>query len=268
MTLVRPFSFEEDPQSRNQESGDSQSHELVFIANGETDDFIVHNYAIFTAPTAVARPTGILYRTGIRVESIGWALYRVTANYGSRKATPGSYTFNFDTTGATINIKCAKSHIKSYPVDGDWHKGALNVKKDGDVEGADIVIPALKLTYTFKQPQGIVTEDYANQLARVTGTTNLNPYRVYAAGELLFVGGTGSDGSDAEAEVSYQFIASQNVTGISIGGISGIAKNGHDYAWVEFEDDVHSGEAVQRPKRVHVDLIYDSTDFASALGWS
>lgn len=262
------FSFEEDPTSRRQESGDTQSHELSYIATGELDDSVVHSYAIFTTPTAVARPTGILYRTGIQVESMGWAIYRVIATYGPRKATPGSYTFTFDTTGATVNIKCAKTHLKSYPTDGQWHDGAINVDKEGKVEGADIIIPALKLTYAFKQPRGIVTGSYARQLARATGRTNANPYLEYEAGELLFAGATGSDGTDAEAEVAYQFLASQNLSGITISGIADIAKNGHDLIWFEFDDHVHSGEAVQRVSRAHVELVYDSIDFASALGWS
>ncbi len=262
------FSFEETPESRSQESGDNQYHELVYTASGEFDDAQVHSYALSLAPLTVARPTGTLYRTGIVVEPVGHKLYEVRARYGRH----GSATFTFDTTGATVNVQCAKEHRGSYTAagaDGDGnHSGAIKVREGGDVQGADIVIPALKLTYTYRHPRGVVNETYAKTLAGATGCTNLNPFRGFSPGELLFFGASGSDGTDAEAEVSYQFIASQNVVGMSIGAITGIAKDGHDYVWVEFEDAVVNGRACKVPLRANVERVYDPIDFASVLGWS
>ncbi len=262
------FSFEETPESRTQQSGDSENHELIYKAAGEFDDYNVHGYAYSLTPLTVARPTGILYRTSVNVTPDGFKQYIVRVSYGKKGKSVGTIGFSFDTTGATVNIKCAKSHVASYPDDGDWHKGAINVKKDGEVEGADIIIPALKMTYTFKHPAGVITEDFARSIAGVTGTTNSGEFRGFQIGELLFAGASGSDGTDADAECAYQFIASQNATGLTVGGIASIAKAGHDYAWVEFDDDIHDGESVQRAKRVHVELVYYQTDFASAFGWS
>lgn len=264
------FTFEETPESR-QESSNPPSYTLIYKATGEHDDAVVHAHALAATPSIVFRPTGTLYRKDVQREPDGWAQHIVTVPYGpldSSSLPAGSYTFDFDTTGATVKITAAKEHIESYPVSGDPHKGAIGVKADGEVEGADIIIPALKMTYTFKQPQGIVDEAFARNIAAITGRTNLNPFRGFAAEELLFIGGAGSDGTDSEADVAYQFIASANEASLTIGDITGIVKAGHHYAWVEFKDEVDAGQAVRQPKRVNIEKVYDSVDFATALGWS
>lgn len=265
-----PIDMQETPDSR-MESMLPSSFTLRYRITGEQDQDAVAYYAIASTPTAALRPTGILYRQNIEIEPDGWANYLVTVPYGPLARDPGSISFSFDTTGATINIKAAKEHVATYDsggvAAGDWHKGAIGVKGDGEVEGAEIVVPALKLSYGFRHPQGQVNESFARSLASVTGTTNSTTFRGFAAGELLFIGATGSDGTDAEAELQYQFIASQNESGISIGEVTSIVKQGHHYAWVEFKDEVTAGEAVRQPKRVHIERVYNSTNFAAVFGW-
>lgn len=261
------FSFEEMPDSRSFQA-EPASYTLKYKADGEHDDAIVQAYALAATAVAAFTPAGTLYRQNVQVEPDGWGQYIVTVPYASRKKTTGDYTWSFDTSGATVKIKAAKEHIASYPDDGDWHKGAIGVKADGEVEGVDIVIPALALTVTFNHPSGIVTLDYAKSLAQATGTTNSSTFLGFAAGELLFLGASGSDGSEAPASVSFKLAASQNVTDLSFGDITSIVKQGHHVAWVEFEDDIDTGEAVRPPKRVHIDRVYNSTDFASVFGWS
>jgi len=268
--MDRVFSFVETPDSR-QETGVPPSLTLNYLALGVQDDEYVYNYALSNTPLTIIRGGNLLVRKDIRKDPAGWGQYRITVPYGLRDkidVPSGSFTFSFDTTGATIKIKAAKEHIASYPDDGDWHKGAIGVKEDGDVEGADIIIPALKLTYSFKHPAGVVDEAFARYIASITGRVNLNGWRGYQPGELLFAGGSGSDGSDAEADVAYQFIASGNEDNLSIGDISGIVKAGHHYAWVEFQDDVDTGEAIRPPKRVNIERVYDAIDFATGFGFS
>lgn len=268
------FQFEETPDSR-QETAEPPTYTLVYKAVGETDDTIVQSYAYNATPIAVYRPSGVLYRKDIRREPDGWGQYLVTVPYGKldKKSTPtGSASFSFSTRGATINIKAAKAHVASYPGGSASHKGAIGVKRSGDgsydVEGADIIIPALRLTYSFKHPMGVVTENFARTLASVTGRTNSATFRGFAAGELLYAGCDGSDGTDAEATIDYELIASGNEASLTIGEITGIVKEGHHIAWIEFEDDVDSGSPIHAPKVVHVERVYDSFDFATVFGWS
>ena len=74
--------------------------------------------------------------------------------------------------------------------------------------------------------------------------------------------------TEAEADVSYQFISVPNESSLTIGEITGIVKEGQHVAWVEFEDEVHSGSPVKQAVRVHVDRVYDVLDFAAFFGWS
>ncbi len=264
------YSFEETPAS-GQATTEPPTYTLIYKSVGEPSDFLVHQYALSLSPLTVARPTGVLYRKDVRCDPDGWNQYLVTVTYGRKEKnnTPvGSYTFDFDTTGGVVKVKVAREHLASYPDDGDWHKGVIGVKADGEAEGVDIVIPACKLTYNFRHPEGTVDEAFARAMSNATGYTNLNPFRDFPAGELLFMGAVGSDGSEAEATVGYQFVASANKDDLTMGEIAGIVKDGHAYAWAEIKDEIESGEAVRQAKRVHVERVYDPLDFASVFGWS
>lgn len=262
------FTFEETPESR-QETADTYT--LIYKAVGEQDDAIVQAYAINATPAMVHRPTGTMYRQDIRRDPDGWKQYRVTVNYGMLDATPfnvGGSSFTFDTTGGTSNVKQAREHIATYPPTVDGHGGSIGVRDDGAVEGVDIVIPALKLTYTYRHPQGVITEAYVRSLAAVTGMVNSLPFRGYEAGELLFVGASGSDGSQSEADVTYTFVASKNATGITRGAVTGINKGGHELVWEQTGSEVGAdGKAKQKVFAVHVERVYDSFNFAAVFGW-
>lgn len=263
------FTFEEAPNSR-QQAMEPASFTSIWVADGEQDDYTVAAYAQLFTAAAVLTPQGTLYRQDVRVDPEGYQLYRVTVTYGPKQRSTGSYTWDFDTTGGTVKVKAAKQHIESYPTSGNPHKGSIGVKPDGDVDGADIIIPALKINVRFRHPNGVITLAQAKALAAVTGTVNSVPFldSEFDAGELLFLGASGSDGSDAEAEVTYSFAASQNVASLTIGEIASIVKDGHHYAWVEFKDAVESGEAAVQPKAVHVERLYEEIDWSSIFGWS
>lgn len=261
------FSFEETPDSRAF-AAEPGSYTLKYKADGEHDDSLVQAYAIAATPSSVFTPIGQLFRQNVQVDPDGWSQYVVTVPYGKRQNAIGSLDFSFDTTGGTARVRCAKEHIASFPDDGTWNDGAIGRKPDGDVEGVDIIIPAMKLSYTFKHPTGVVDEAYARSLHNITGMTNSATFRGFAAGELLFFGATGSDGTNAEASVTYQLLASPNVTDLTFGSISSVVKQGWHVASVEFEEDVDTGEPVTKPKRVSVDRVYDAVSFADYFGWS
>lgn len=263
------FSFNETPASR-QSTYSPPSLTLIYKAVGEVDDGQVGSYAIAATPSVVYTAAGTLYRQNIQLDPEGYAQYLVTIPYGPKQKANGSYSFTFDTTGATVTVKAAKEHIASYPAGdpADPHKGAIGVTANGDVEGTEIVIPALKFTVNFRHPQGVITLAQARHLARQTGKTNTDEFLGFAAGELLFLGASGGDGTETEAEVAYQFAASENVSDLSFGEISGVTKKGHHYAWIEFKDAASDGQASTQPRRVHVERVYGEVAFATALGWS
>lgn len=221
-----------------------------------------------TAGAIITPDLGTLWRQDMRFTAAGYAKYDVEIPYSAIKRETGSYTWSFDTTGATVHITTAKEHVKTYPSDMDIHKGSIGVQSDGSVEGAEIVIPALKLNVTYRHPHGVITIPFIKNLARVTGRTNNDAFLTFQPGELLYLGSTGSDGTESDAEVTHQFAASENASDLSFGDIASIVKKGHDYAWVEHQRKVEDDKGAVQPVRVHVERVYDETSFSTALGFS
>lgn len=244
---------------------------MVFVAWGEQNNAVVHSHAVANTAVFFDTPYGRLYRQSIDIEPIGYANYTVTVPYARRSRETGTFSFTFDTTGGTVHITAGKQHVQSFPQIAnldDPHKGSIGVTKDGEIEGCDIVVPACKFTYTFRHPEGEVDELFALDLARNTGKTNLNQWRVFRPGEALFMGATGTDGVNTEAELTYSILASENAGNLSIGEIVNVVKRGHDYLWVEFKPAVAGGKAATQPFRVHVERVYDAVDFATVFRWS
>jgi hypothetical protein len=259
------FSFSERPDSRSTTSN-PPTYTSRWGAYGTQDAAFVKAYAIGATPAMVSTIQGTLYRQDIIVDPGGFEIFYVQVAYGVEKRELGSWRFNFDTTGGTLHIKSSKSTVNSYGTSPPDHKQLIGYNGD-EVEGCEIVIPALKINVFYSHPLGIVTISKAKQLAQYTGTVNSASFLGFAAGEVLFLGATGSDGTDVEAEVQYQFACSQNATGLTIGDISGIAKQGHDYLWIRFKDAVSGLYAVKQPQFVYIERVYDRTDLATVLGF-
>jgi hypothetical protein len=178
----------------------------------------------------------------------------------------GQWSFSFDTTGGSFHIKASKETVNSYGTDPPDFKQLIGVNGD-DVDGADVVIPSLKINVNYKHPAGVVSIAFAKTLARLTGRVNSSEFLTFAAGEVLYLGSTGSDGSDVEAEVGYQFACEENLQGQVIGAITDIQKDGWDISWIRWKDAVDGGLPVKNPEFIYVERVYDRVDLASALGF-
>jgi hypothetical protein len=258
------FRFKERPTSRK--SG-KDSYTLEYSAAGSTDDAFVRAYALAGSPALVSTGDGTLYRQDLQVDWSGREIAYITVPYGPRKKENGQFRLSFDTTGGTLNIKLAKSHVATYPAAGaPNHGGAIGVNGD-NVEGAEIVVPALKLTGHFTHPAGIITIPQIKHLARCTGKVNSDSFLTFAAGEILFLGCSGSEGTDSPTEIGYQFACSENLQNTVIGGINVAAKDGWDVAWIQFKDAVDGGKPIKPPAFIHVERVYERIALATALGF-
>lgn len=193
--------------------------------------------------------------------------------YQSRVPFESQIKWSWDTTGGTVKMTTSRATSR-YAIAGRIapdHRGAIGVKGK-EVEGVDRVIPALKLTATFRHLAGSATINNANFLAYIktiaglTGSTNNAVWQTFAIGELLFLGCSGEFVPDKDTEIQYHFAASKNATGLTIGQIANITKAGHDYLWVSYEAALDSGAGnalAQRPTFAYVERIYDSADFTA-----
>lgn len=256
--------FQEIPESRSM-TMDPPTITTKWICEGIHDSATVAGTALSATPNIFAHPLGVIYRQDIQIQEMGNALYQWTVPYGRRKIESGSYRFEFDTMGGTVHITAGK-HIQVYPAGKPTHNGLIGVKGD-DVEGIDIVIPAMRVIVHFKHPAGVITPAQIRVLSRLSGAVDTGGFFGWAPYETLFLGAQGSEGSDIETEISYHFGMSENLSGATIGGIAGIAKKGWDVAWVAWEDAVESGKAAPKAEYVNVVRVYKERNLSSFLGF-
>ena len=253
------------------------SAQLVWTVWGSTDHDSCRDYLL---------DEGIVpeFYDGLVFKKISWEheghdTWTFTADYvhpevKDRQQTldTGDYTFSFDTGGGTVKRTVSKATTK-YPKSGETapdFKGAISVTKNNSeqtVEGVDIGIPSLKFSIRKRFPLATLTLDYVNLLHSMTFTTNNASFLGFAAGELLFIGASGQEATDGDPEITFNFLASPNDSDLTIGDITGVAKNGHEYLWVYFEEkeDSAANMTVKQPKACYVEKVYDASNFG-ALG--
>lgn len=261
------FSFEERPISRAS-SGQEPEITLNYVATGTQDEQYVHSFALAATPSVYSTIYGLLFRQDVQIEPAGFNVWYVAVPFAKNKRDIGSFHLNFDTTGGTAVIKAAKAKGKVYTAAGaaDNDKRVIGVNGD-NVEGAEITIPSLKLTARFTHPAAVITIPKIKQLANITGMVNEKEFLEFDPGETLFLGCSGSEGTDAKTEVSYHFACSSNLQNEIIAGITVLEKDGWDFLWFEFADDTEDAEPVKKIKKIHVDKVYYRTDLGLALGF-
>jgi hypothetical protein len=210
------------------------------------------------------------------VEYLGddaWQLEVTYVKEGSEdpeEPSPLRRTRSFDTGGGTQHITQAEDETRFGP-NAPNQQRAIGV--DGDsVNGVDIVVPALTWTETYDVPHQFITDAYIKNLSKVTGTVNNATFRTFPAGEILFLGASGSQEWDSDKgegpwNLSFKFSQSPNagpgktLPALTIGSIAGIVKDGHDYMWVRYEDDVEANTLIKKPKAVYVNKVYRRENF-------
>lgn len=265
----------------------ASSYQKSYKIFGTADDTVLHA-AINAEISANGRywqypgaPGMSLMAESYSVSFLGDNAWQLTISYSKDGAEDGAEPLkrarSFDTTGGTQHITQACSvgsggtldFEKRYPSSATNMSGAIGVDSNG-VNGVDIVVPQLQWQESYDVPNAYVTAAYARGVAGITGTTNNASFRGFEAGEVLFLGCSGSQEWDDQKgkgpwSLSYRFVASKNVTGQTIGSISGIEKKGHEYLWVRYEDAVSGSSLIKQPKAVYVSKVYKDSDF-SLLG--
>ena len=220
-----------------------------------------------------------LSRTSVDVEEVGPQVFYVDVHYGTpdkKEPEAGDYRWSFSTTGGSKHITQAIAHIASYKAGGDAgnpHKGAIGVTSDGkntNVEGVHVPDRNFKWTETHQLLYSSYDWSYAAIVDALTGRVTEATFRGKSAGTVLFEGAEGSRSSKDPLllEMTYHFAYSPSATGLAIGDITGVAKGGWQYLWVEYQT-VDSGDAdigiAQQPKAAHVEQVHYTGDF-SLLG--
>lgn len=195
------------------------------------------------------------------------AIWAVEVRYALGEMATGESSFSFDTTGGTQHITQSISTVNRYAASGSApnFQGAIGYNGES-VEGCDIITPEYRFTETHYIAAASVDGSYKASLFALTGQVNNASFKGLAAGECLFLGASGSlRDSGEDWEITFNFAASPNRTGLTVGSITGIAKKGWEYIWVEYGEDESNNRLVKVPVSVHVEQVYEEGDF-SGLG--
>jgi hypothetical protein len=248
---------------------DKLQAELAILANSD-------EYTTFTNGMQ-------LPRTQISADALGGGVWKGSVTWGTsqdnNKKTP---VIQFDTDGGTQKITQSLQTLGSYAfpltdvggspigVSGTVtnYNGAIGVTKDG-VEGVEVTVPTFKWTEKWWIPQSLCNAPYLKTLEAATGLTNLNAFRGFNQGEVLFLGASGGGNLGELWEVTFKFSASTDDDNLTVGSgaiqITGVNKPGWAYMWIRYLDKVDptSKFAVKVPQQANVEQVYDQTDFAA-----
>jgi len=250
--------------------GATESAEFLYTLRGVSSEGEARVLATNSTPTAY----GALQRRQIEVKPVhidttnaDACIWDVTVQYGAKDEPEAGDepTFSFDTTGGTQHITQSKQNISRTAASGSApdFKGAIGVTSNG-VEGVDITVPVYAFTYTYYLEPERVTQGFRAQIFNLTGKVNSGSFRGFAAGEVLFLGATGSVRRGEKWEITFRFAASQNRTNINVGGITVPSKKGWEYLWVRYaeQEDENAKTLVQQPIAAYVERVYDEADFS------
>lgn len=246
-----------------------KSIEIMYIVKDAADESAV----------ATAMDTGIpstidgLNRSDLSIEErIDNTTWHVKAQFVPPSFSPlptSDEVFTFNTTGGTLHTTQSIETVNRYsasgsPGDAPDFKGSIGF--DGkNLAGVTINIPTYAFTEQHFFSDATVNNAFKETLRDITGTVNNASFKGFDAGEVLFLGVTGSKTGSGNWSITYSFASNKNRSNFSIGDIGGITAFGWEHVWVRYEDDKSGDSLTKVPRAVYVEKVYETEDF-SQLG--
>ena len=211
-------------------------------------------------------------------ERINQSTWRVKAEYAPTESSSGddddgggdedSYSTSFDTGGGTMHMNQSLETTERTPNDAPDFGGAIGVDAEGNVAGVDVTMPVFNFEETHTLAGSVVNDSWKKKVASLTGTVNRSAFRGFAAGEVLFLGASGSKRSkkaSANWEITFRFAVSANRTGLRVGDLTIQNKRGWDYLWVSYKTAVagNGRSIVKKPAAAYVEKVYQDGDFGT-----
>jgi len=259
--------------SREEERAvDSAGITLKWIALFSTD-----HAAVYVATLIVAPPSFEGYRRQkVRCEPQTGGVWMCTVEYGFSAETqtedpeppetpdeskPLGPDYAIDITAAQVHINQSKQTISrtSYsPNNPPNYQGAINVTRDR-VEGTDVFAPKFEFTITVQRYPVLLP--YLRLIRSLVATTNKNKWRGFEAGELIYLGMTGTCKPGEVWSLTHKFAVGTNLADFDVGQITVPSKKAWQFLWVTYTDAVDQALLVQKPYAAYVERVYDESDF-------
>jgi hypothetical protein len=267
-----PISVDESAESREMEfdlKGSQRTQTRIAIVTGyaEAEDAAQAAVDLPSTPFPLLIPASMgkpaMAMIAAKAKPLTPNAWEIAFSYESRAYDDTealTWTFSGTTLGKTQLV--TQSYATSIYGSGAANFGsAINVDQNG-VKGVEIGIPGLEFQIEKTLAKGVLTLVYVMTLVNLTYKTNNAAFRNFAQGELLFLGAEFRNGSNQEVTVVFKFSASPNRTGLVFGTITGVAKKGHEYLWIDYEAWESGGFVIRRPRGVYVERVYEEGNFA------
>jgi hypothetical protein len=239
-----------------------------YYAAGTNNSATVKAYALANTPATVLTLEGTLWRNDIQVtpDADGGMVWEVDVFYGRVNRQVGSYSRRWEGTMGTERRFNSLATVASYPGSAPSYGKLIGVDEDR-IEGADFPVPSSMFVIEFKHPTGFFNDVQAANAEAIQGHVNSTIFFGRAAGEIMFWSFRGQEGTDAETTIEYTFVRKPNLTGLTVGTITGIDKRGHDHIWFRYTDAISEGRTVRIPQFAYVEQIAPYSDLAAVLGF-
>lgn len=207
-----------------------------------------------------------LVRNAISTDRVGPEAWELTVSYDALEPEVGDYKIMLGGNNGTV-VQTAAFAQQSYPASGETAPDfglAIDVQ-DGVPQGVEVVVPGTKISVIAKIASAYVTSPaaYTKLINSLKGKTNNAVFLGFAAGELKFLDANGPLVDD-DPKLTFDFELSENVTGYSIGNITGIDKKGHDYLWILHKKGVDATTKLptSTPRAAYVARVHQEADMS------
>lgn len=263
--------------------GDSSEELLIYDVNATGTDADAAGARAAVLATAPLVFEG-LFRSKVRHKCRGGARWMVEVDYSSKdNGKPDDeeeggfrvgvkWSITTEQTRRLVALQTIERKTAAGFDEVDF-KGAINVSKDR-VEGVDVPVGTAQLTLTVYRKPAELTAAYFDDLLACVGKTNDDEFYGRAEGSLLFLGvdvafvnDSSIDPDDQEA-VALPFVFQYSPPGVvSIDGFDDVNKDGWEYVWPYFAEEVDTGAGllIAKPVQLNREKVIESADF-SALG--
>lgn len=241
-----------------------------FGVKGTVNESTVRSLVANYLGPIIATPLGVFFRGEITCDQIAYDLWDADIRYTRRPKDLGSFTWDLDGSGVTEHITTSLA-TREYPVGvAPTYNNLIGVGTD-EITGVDVLRPSTRFSVSFTHPAGVLTLPYADYLSSLVGYVNSGPFFNWSAGEVRFSGVRANDGTQTQGSATYEFDIRRNITGLTIGTLTGIRKDGWEELWVHSVRTTKTvaGEIypVRIPLFVYVERVAETIDFQASFGF-
>ena len=265
----------------------AKTAELVYFIKGTEDSAAARDAMLTAAPTSHEG----LYRDAAvsdvdEVPGFPGGAYTGRVQYKSLDLGGGGVRievnqteFRFSTSGGTTNRKVSLQTVSGYSIYGAGQepdfKGMIGVDENGIPQGVDVPVGGFDFEITKVYSMSAMNSSKINAIRAASNKVNSDNVTMsltypsvslsFAAGELLFRGAQGGPRGSDEYQLTFAFSYQENLTGVSIGDMGGIDKDGWDALWTHHKPYVNDNQMALQPTSAYVERVIERVSMAGLI---